>query len=75
MTCSVSRLRRAPARLTVSSRTPPGTAQAAVTSWPGSSSTTPSTRSRTHHAPAGPSAVVAMRARLTRTGEPGTRKS
>ena len=40
-----------------------GPAAAAVTSWPGSRSTARSTRSRTHHAPAGPSAVAAIRDR------------
>ncbi|CAM5333930.1 hypothetical protein SHIRM173S_05837 [Streptomyces hirsutus] len=64
MTCSVSKAPVVPSRFTVSSRTPPGTAQAAVTSWPGITSTPRSTRSRTHHAPAGPRAAPAIRVRV-----------
>ncbi|KEG42099.1 hypothetical protein DJ64_33975 [Streptomyces griseorubens] len=74
MTCSVSIVRRAPDRSASSSRSPPGTAAAAVTSCPGSRSTPRSTRSRTHQAPAGPSAVAAIRVRFasgSRRNSPG----
>ena len=54
------------------SRTPLPCGSADLSRWPVSTSTTPSTRSRSHHAPLGPESVSALLARIDRAAA-GTR--